>query len=301
MIRLLALLLVLAEPGPAAARTVLFVGNSFTEGSMSAVRAWHAGRVRDLNGTRVGGVPALFEAFARQAGLDWTVSLETAGGHTLAWHLAERRRLLDRRWDAVVLQEYSTLDPRRAGDPAAYARAAGSLATLFRARNPGVTIGLTATWTRADLTYRPASRWYGRPPAAMADELELAVRGVRDRLGGDARVLAVGRAWNLGFVRGVADPNPYDGLDYGRLDLWSHDQYHASIAGYYLEALVVFAGLTGADPRSLGGHETAADALGLSATQAVALQQLAYDAQLGAIAAGPRTGWPPRRPAPAPG
>jgi len=278
-VRWLALLLCWSLPAGVGARTILFVGNSFTEGSHSAARTWHADRVRDLNGTGVGGVPALFEAFARETGLDWTVSLETAGGRTLGWHRTERARLIDRRWDAVVLQEYSTLDPQRPGDAAAYRRDAALLAAVFRARNPGVTIGLTATWTRADLTYRPGGRWYGRPPSAMADDLEAAVRQVAATLGGDARPLPVGGAWNLAFARGVADPNPYDGVDYGRVDLWGHDQYHASVAGYYLEALVVFAGITGTDPRTLGEKERAAEELGLSPLQAAALQRIAFEAQ----------------------
>jgi len=274
-----ALLAFVLWAAPAGARNVLFVGNSFTEGWTSPVRPWHRDRVRDLNRTQVGGVPALFQAFAEQLRLDWTVSLETAGGRTLGWHLAERRPLLDRRWDAVVLQEYSTLDPLRPGDPAAYWRDAAALAALFRARNPAVAIGLTATWSRADLTYRaPGGRWHGRPVQAMADEVEVAVRGARRRIGGTARLLPVGRAWNLAFAAGVADPNPYDGVAYGRLDLWGYDQYHAGTAGYYLEALVVLAGVAGADPRALGPAERAAGELGLSPAQAVALQRLAWDA-----------------------
>jgi hypothetical protein len=75
----------------------------------------------------------------------------------------------------------------------------------------------------------------------------------------------------------VADPNPYDGIAFGRLNLWSYDHYHASIPGYYLEALVVFGKVTGIDPRRLGENERAADDLGLSGAQARALQQVAWD------------------------
>jgi hypothetical protein len=76
---------------------------------------------------------------------------------------------------------------------------------------------------------------------------------------------------------GVADPNPYDGIDAGKLDLWTYDHYHASTAGYYLEALVVFGTLTGRDPRSLGEFECSAYELGLSRDNAKALQQVAFD------------------------
>ncbi|WP_077034505.1 PEPxxWA-CTERM sorting domain-containing protein [Pelomonas sp. KK5] len=55
------------------------------------------------------------------------------------------------------------------------------------------------------------------------------------------------------------------------------DSYHASAWGSYLEALTDFGQVTGLDPRSLGAGETAATALGISGTQAVALQSLAYE------------------------
>jgi hypothetical protein len=76
---------------------------------------------------------------------------------------------------------------------------------------------------------------------------------------------------------GVADPDPYDGLAAGQVDLWTYDHYHASTCGSYLEALVVFGDLTGLDPRSLGGQERAASELGLSPEQAVALQTVAFE------------------------
>ena len=64
---------------------------------------------------------------------------------------------------------------------------------------------------------------------------------------------------------GVADPNPYDGIEAGKLNLWTYDHYHASTYGYYLEALVVFGTLTGRDPRSLGDNECSGYELGLVA------------------------------------
>jgi hypothetical protein len=76
---------------------------------------------------------------------------------------------------------------------------------------------------------------------------------------------------------GVADPNPYDGLTFGQVDLWGWDQYHASAAGYYLSALVIFGAVTGRDPRSLGEREVAAYELGLSPAQATGLQSAAYE------------------------
>ena len=89
---------------------------------------------------------------------------------------------------------------------------------------------------------------------------------------------------------GVADPNPYDGIEAGKLNLWTYDHYHASTHGYYLEALVIFGNVTGRDPRSLGDNECSAYELGLSRPEAKALQQVAFD-QLAAPARSRRLRW----------
>jgi hypothetical protein len=91
--------------------------------------------------------------------------------------------------------------------------------------------------------------------------------------GAGATVIPVGDAWNRAMQAGVADANPYDGIDAGKLDLWTYDHYHASTHGYYLEALVIFGRLTGRDPRSLGERECSAFELGLSRADVRTLQQ----------------------------
>jgi hypothetical protein len=103
-------------------------------------------------------------------------------------------------------------------------------------------------------------------------------------------VIPVGEAWIRAIQAGVADRNPYDGVDADRLDLWTYDHYHGSTYGYYLEALVIFGALTGRDPRSLGDTECSAFELGLSRAQAGALQQVAFDelANAGSVKPNPR-------------
>lgn len=261
----------------AAPKTILFIGNSFTQGAHSAARNWRAGSVTDLNNAGYGGVPALFGLFAEQAGLDYRVSLETQGGKSLGFHYDERRQLFDKAWDIVVLQEFSTLDRDKPGDPANYMHNVDRLATLFKARNPAVDIRLAATWTRADQTYRTGGHWYGKPVTAMADDLRAAADRARAANPSVAGVVPVGQAWNRAMTTGVADPNPYDGIGYGQLDLWAYDHYHASVAGYYLSALVTFGAITGIDPTTLGAKEKGADELGLSDAQAAALQRVARD------------------------
>ena len=266
-----------SAPAKAAPKTILFIGNSFTQGAHSAARTWRAGSVTDLNNAGYGGVPALFKLFAEQAGLDYRVSLETQGGKSLGFHYEERRQLFDRSWDIVVLQEFSTLDRAKPGDPADYMRNVGRLAALFKARNPAVDIRLAAAWTRADQIYKPGGHWYRKPVTAMADDLRAAADRARSANPSVACIVPVGQAWNRAMADGVADPNPYDGIGYGQLDLWAYDHYHASVAGYYLSALVTFGAITGIDPTTLGAKEKGADELGLSDAQAAALQRVARD------------------------
>ncbi|MFD1033607.1 SGNH/GDSL hydrolase family protein [Sphingomonas hankookensis] len=261
---------------PATARDILFIGNSFTFGAGSPVEKYRPDSVTDLNGEGIGGVPALFRAFAEQAGLDWTVSLETSPGKDLAFHYANKRAAIDRRWDVVILQGYSTLDADRPGDVTRHGEAAGQLAALVRARNPQASVKLVETWSRADLTYRPGSPWSGKPITAMAQDLAKANRRVARTTPGIAGTIPVGSAWNRAIAMRVADANPYDGVDPGKLGLWADDQYHGSSAGYYLEALTIFGRVTGYDVRRLGAEERAAADLGLTGEQAVALQRIAW-------------------------
>ncbi|QDZ09206.1 PEP-CTERM sorting domain-containing protein [Sphingomonas panacisoli] len=285
---LAALFLIAASPAvaqtapPAAAfvgkpRTILFVGNSFTQGAHSAVKRYRANTVTDLNGDGYGGVPALFKTFTEQVGLNYTVSLETQGGRTLGFHWAERRQLLDRAWDVVILQELSTLDRDRPGDAAGYRIAAPQFAAMFARANPRVNVLLMATWARADLVYQPGSPWSGKPLSVMTQDLRRASDGVRALSPTIKGVLPVGEAWTRAIAAGIADPDPYDGIAFGQVDLWTYDHYHASIYGYYLEALVVFGRVTGIDPTRLGAKERAADDLGIAPQTAVALQQVARD------------------------
>lgn len=270
------LALSLAAAVPATARDILFIGNSFTFGAGSPVEKYRPDSVTDLNGEGIGGVPALFRAFAEQAGLDWTVSLETSPGKDLAFHYANRRAAIDRRWDVVILQGYSTLDADRPGDATRHGEAAGQLAALVRARNPQASVKLVETWSRADLTYRPGSPWSGKPIATMAQDLAKANRRVARTTPGIAGTIPVGSAWNRAIATRVADANPYDGIDPGKLGLWADDHYHGSSAGYYLEALTIFGRVTGYDVRRLGSEERAAADLGLTGEQAVALQRIAW-------------------------
>jgi hypothetical protein len=261
----------------AAADTVLFVGNSFTFGYLSPVWRYRKDSVTDLNNEGVGGMPALFKLFTQEAGLEWKVSLETSPGKDLQWHVDQKSPVIDLPFDHVVLQSFSTLDAAHPGDPTSLIKSTGTLVSLFQARNPKVDIWLDATWSRADLTYQPAGHWYGKPIDAMEKEVRAGYDKAATATPGVHGVLPVGQAFNRAIESGVATPNPYKGTEPGQINLWASDSYHASTYGYYLEALIAFGGITGRDPRSLGQAETAAAELGISATQAARLQQIAHD------------------------
>ncbi len=264
------------------AASILFVGNSFTFGALSAAQDYRTGEVHDLNppnsdGHTFGGMPAIFKEFTKEVGLDYDVSLETVGGMGLDFHYKQKLPLLDRAWDVAVLQSYSTLDADRPGNPALLIQYARKFDETLHARNPDVKIYLDATWSRADLTYPDRTPWHGKDIQQMGLDVAKGYDAARDASPGIAGVVPVGLAWNRAFAAGVADPNPYDGITPGQIDLWASDNYHASEFGYYLEALLVFGKVTGHDPLSLGANEIAAQDFGFSPAQATALQQIAHD------------------------
>lgn len=261
-------------------RQILFIGNSFTQGANSAVLRYRPDSVTDLNDEGVGGIPALFVKFAEQAGLNWTASHELRGGSTLGFHLNEKRDRIDREWDVVVLQQFSTLDPKQPGDASSTRRDAPALAQMFTAANPLVEVYLMATWSRADQVYPEKGNWHGRPVGKMALDLRAAMDLADAESAEIDGVIPVGEAWNRAMAEDVADANPYDGRDFGKIDLWSYDHYHASAEGSYLEALVVFARVTGFDVRKFGESERAAHELGIEPKMAAKLQEIAM-VQLG--------------------
>jgi hypothetical protein len=272
------LIFALGTANAVADTSVLFIGNSFTFGAGSAVKYYRADTVTDLNNLGIGGVPSLFKSFTQQAGLEFDVSLETQPGSGLDFHLENRLSVIGRRpWDKVVMHGYSTLDRNNPGDPSTLVSTSRDMAEFLQSRNPLVEIFLTATWSRADQTYIDNRPWTGKPIEEMALDIRAGYDKAAAGAPGVKSVIAVGEAWTRAMQSGAADPNPYDGIDVDKFNLWTADHYHASSFGYYLEALMAFGNLTGLDPRSLGDIECSGYELGFSRTQVEALQQAAFD------------------------
>jgi hypothetical protein len=283
---LASLTLGLGSAAATAATSILFIGNSFTYGDPAGaapdVMFYKPSSVTDLNGSGIGGVPALFKQMTVDRGLSYDVSLETQPGSNLDFHFDNRLALINQPWDKVVMHGQSNLDFAKPNDPTKISTWTHNLGKVFQSRNPDVDISLTATWSRANLTYKPAcdsasppSPWCGGSIYQMGIDVqkgyELAAAQNADIV---SRVNPVGMAWNIAMATGFADPNPYDGISAGQVNLWAPDSYHASNYGYYLHALVDFAQITGQSPTVLG-FDTAAMDLGFTADQAMKMQSFA--------------------------
>ena len=293
-----AVVLLVSGSAVAAGPSVLFIGNSFLFGSGSAVRFYRADTVTDLNHEGIGGVPALFKSFAQQSGLDFDVALETRGGSGLDFHLANKlTEIGSRPWDNVVMHGFSLLDAEKPRDPAKLIATSTQMAELLRGKNPKVNIFLISTWPRADNVYPEKGAWHGQSVEVMGKD----VRAAYDQAAkgaGIKTVIPVGESWLRAMQSGVADSNPYDGIEAGKLNLWTYDSGHASTHGYYLQALMIFGTLTGKDPRSLGDSECSAYELGMSRAETKSLQQIAFD-QLGSMVKTPAPPAATQKPAPA--
>lgn len=253
----------------AAAQQIVFVGNSFT--FYPGVKG--VGRVTDLNQGKGGGVPEIFDALARSAGRSPEVHMEAVGGKNLRFHYLEKDFLLDRAWDVVVLQDYSTGPLIEGGDRRnhdAFRTYLGRFKTLFTARNPDVRIWLYETWARPDLVMK------GRfaSLAEMQDGLREAYARAASEHGFSGRA-PVGSAFLGAVEAGLAD-DPSTEAREGELQLWGPDHYHQSSAGTYLSAVVFYASIYGADPRGLAPGNPAAVASGLTPEQSEALHRLAF-------------------------
>lgn len=277
----------MAQPELPPATTILFVGNSFTYGDPAGdaplVQVFRPHTVTDLNGTNIGGVPALFKAMTERAGLDVRVSLETEGGKGLDFHHDTRYAAIVQPWDLVLLQSYSTLDEDKPGNADKLIRYSSLLAQAFYEKNPAVDVRLTATWSRADQTWLDSGAWHGQPIERMALDLRRGYDAAAAASPLISGVIPVGQAWNRAIALGVACANPYQALAPGQVNLWAPDAYHASVHGYYLEAATIFGQVTGRDPRLLGAFDPVAREIGIEARVAVALQAIAA-AQLAAPA-----------------
>ena len=302
--------------GRPAPNTILFVGNSFFHGKYQPVLAYNAAHVTDENyglpsdsprcetttGEPVvwGGIPGIFQQLTAEAGLNYEVHFEEINAKPLQYHYEHALDVIQQpRWNTVVLQEHSmwALPARHGGHPEGFRDYATRLEQAVHAASPAARVFLFQTWPRADLCYPPGTPYAGLPLDSMAQELHTAYYGLLGQNPAFAGIAPAGDAWLRAVQTGVAVPNPY-APETGKMDLWAADHYHPSNWGAYLNACVLFAEITGRDPRAFGGAELAAVALGLAPADAVALQRLAYEQVRAARPAASTRPVPARRPRP---
>jgi hypothetical protein len=259
---------------------ILFVGNSFTHGNEEPVYSYNKGAITDANGGGQGGVPGIFKKLTVQAGLSYNVTIETVSGETLSGHYATKAAIIGRAWDTVVLQENSTrpLPVARGGTPTAFFTGANDLRNLVLTGNPSARLFLYEAW--ASPTSVSAQGYPGGTAGlqAMQSDLRNAYFKAHDDLDFTG-VARVGDGFLRAIEQGLADPDPSNGTSPGTVNLWSaSDSRHASKYGSYLAAAVLYAKVTGADPRNLSvGTGSAAADLGMSATEASNLNRIAYE------------------------
>ncbi|MBH8568312.1 T9SS type A sorting domain-containing protein [Microvirga sp. STS02] len=284
----------LAAPATAQTR-ILFVGNSFTHGNTTPVLNYNAAGITDENyglppsSPRYqadpampgpwGGVPGIFKKMTDQSGRAYDVHMEAVSAAALSYHYTNALGVMQQGpWDQVVLQEnsFQPLPVARTGRPADFLNYATRLEQAVHAGSPAARVYLFQTWARADMTYPAGQPYSGLPIDTMARDLRRAYAYLAGQNPRIAAVAAVGDAWLRAIQAGVAVRNPYNNSNPGLLSLWGPDNLHASKWGSYLAACVLFAQLTGLDPRTLGPAEQAAVALDITGPTAVALQQVAF-------------------------
>ncbi|UOQ96691.1 T9SS type A sorting domain-containing protein [Hymenobacter sp. 5317J-9] len=279
---------------------VLFVGNSFTHGAYDPVLTYNRTAITDENaGLPPGhpryedptssapgpwsGVAGIFQKFTAQAGLNYEVHLEAINEVTLQYHYANALSVIAQsKWDCVVLQEQSILPlpVARGGQPTVFADYATRLEQAVHAANPAAQLYLFQTWARADLVEFPNQPYSGSSVDVMTQDLHASYYQVAATNGRFAGVAPAGDAWLRAMQAGVALRDPFS-PPAGRLNLWAFDNFHPSKWGSYLNACVLFARLTGRDPRTLGAAEQAAADLDITPPAATALQAIAYQQVIG--------------------
>ena len=199
---------------------VFFVGNSFTFG---------------------GPVPDLVHDLAVYAGFpEPNVEYRAIGGQTLEGHRADTApegapARVAEGWDVVVLQELSTRPTDQIGPADRFKEDATWFYDLAKAANDDCEIVLYETWAR-----RAGHELYDatfESPAQMQAELRFHYYDAAERYipafatsarPDDVRVAPAGDAWEIQLAAGEPPR------------LHASDDYHASAAGAYLNALVLY-------------------------------------------------------------
>lgn len=255
------------------AKDILFVGNSFTFGP----GGFKPELVNDLNGANKGGIPAILHAMAKDGGIeDLNINMETSGGVTLEWHIQSKSSVINKPWDVVILQDYSTrtLTTPSGGkgtNRASFYESVEKLTTSMREENESVEIILYQTWGRPDRVLA------GVFPDIQTMQEEITEAYAKAAEDNNSKLARVGEAFMMAVEKGIAD-DPSTTEKEGPYSLWGGDKYHQGNYGAYLSAAIFYAKIFDKDPRELptGAGSTRA-ALGLDSETAQKLLEIAYE------------------------
>lgn len=293
---------------PSSVTRILFIGDSFTYGRYTPVRNYNSANTTDENyglpssNARAestsepgpyGGIPGIFKMLTTEAGLNYDVHVEAIASTSLATQYSEASPVIaNAQWNAVVLQEISTrpiptsLTGDNTSNPSNFCSSVQTIESAVHAANSAAGVYLYETWARADEAQALGSSTYSANLTSLFNAYHNSYYRAAALDGHIAGVAAVGDAWQLAINDGYATADPYTSstgpfLWYGinatnNPAISSADEYHPSIYGAYLSALVLYGQITGHDPAAFGSSEAAAASLGISATVAAELQQVAH-------------------------
>lgn len=213
--------------------------------------------------TQSNDLPNLVNGIAASLTVPWEYSVEAVGGYGLEDHWVSTRlrsTIANGNWDWVVLQQ----------GPSALPESRDNL--VFWTQQFDTRIRMGGAKTALYMVWPDATRH------SAFDSVSASYRAAADAVAGT--ILPAGDAWIAAWRR---DPS---------LPLYGSDGFHPSMAGSYLAALTIFAGLTGRSPLDVPLRPTALAAIlaGLPDGQLEALRQAAAEV----------TGHAPARVAPSP-
>lgn len=249
-----------------------------------------------------GGIPGVFAELAMEAHLNYDVHIEAISETSLEKNFAAASSVVAQsKWNAVILQELSAkplpqaLTNSSTSDPAGFCSSVTTIEQAVHGAASASNVYLYETWPTADLAQTLSgtvgtSGYHDRyisNLSTLGNALHNAYYSAASHDGAVASVAPAGEAWQRAWTEGIANPDPnansalpllwYNINAINNPVITAPDLHHPSIYGAYLSGLVLFQQITGTDVRTFGGAENAAQQLGVPATVAVQLQQVAWE------------------------
>ena len=252
-----------------------------------------------------GGIPGIFAELATESGMPSDVHIEAISATSLTENFQAGENIVTQPiWNTVVLQEatFEPIPPSLSGDstskPASFCSAVSTIEQAVHAAAPAAGVYLYETGAPADTAYAYSisglfnDAAYINALGLLTDAYHDAYLTAAAKDGHIAGIAATGDAWSRAWTECIANPDPYGGTRSGVSLTFNYQPgsqpstvnkptdagfHHPSIYGAYLNALVLFQKITGADVRVFGASEQAAQSLGISPDVAQQLQHVAWE------------------------